>query len=394
MQRLLIIEPQLSGHHFRYLQWITSAACDRGLKVIIATDNCFREDPTLASLQRNQQDSLTFHFDDFSWTGNNVGTLALIKRELHYWKKLQSTFQKVDKGNKVDHVLLPFADICLYALALNPRPFGRCSWSAIAMRPAFHCHKMGLTKNKPGLIARTKEWLFFRLAGSDIIGKLCVIDPCLAQYVAVRQPQSRIIYLQDPVDINVPAVSRENARKILEIETTRSVILLYGAIDWRKGTKELLEAQLSLPLAQQPIVVLAGRQTQEIRNWLSNAIWQKPLEQGHLKVFDRFITEEEENLLFSACDAVWLGYRGHLGSSGVLWQTLAFQRAIIGCNEGLIGWFIRTYNLGINLQISDKKAVASALSTLPRPANFTYLKSKLPPISGRDFADRLLQAIT
>lgn len=390
MKRLLIIEPQLSGHHFRYLDWIASAACDSDWQVIIATDHRLCDNATLVSLRDRHADRLALHFDDFSGAKNGGGLFELIQRETYYWKKLQAIFQEVNAQNAIDHVLLPFADICLYALALNPRPFGKCPWSAITMRPAFHCHEMGLSENKPGLLTRLKERLFFRLANSDAVGKLCVIDPCLAEYVAKRQPKSRVFYLQDPADINVPTMSRKQARSILGLDASRPVVLLYGAVDWRKGVRELLEAQASLPLELQPTVVVAGRQAPEIREWLSGEAWQQAIQQGRLKLLDRFITEEEESLLFCACDAVWLGYRGHLGSSGVLWQALAFERPVISCEEGLIGWFTRTNDLGVSVQVSDKKAVANVLRTLLTTANQA---SGLTPLPGRDFAARLIQAI-
>ncbi|TXG75952.1 hypothetical protein E6Q11_05830 [Candidatus Dojkabacteria bacterium] len=390
MKRLLIIEPQLSGHHFRYLEWITSAACEIGWQVTIATDQRFREHATLTSLTTRHADRLAVYFQDFSGTQNSGGFFKLVQRETYYWKKLQITFQELNTQNTIDHVLLPFADICLYALAINPRPFGKCRWSAIAMRPVFHCHEMGLSAKKPGALTRIKELLFFRLANSPAIGKLCVIDPCLAEYVAKRRPQSRILYLQDPADINVPAVSREQARCTLGLDTTRPIVMLYGAVDWRKGVRELLEAQASLPLEQKPVVVVAGRQTQAVRTWLAGEEWQQPIRDGRLKILDRFITADEESLLFCACDAIWLGYRDHLGSSGVLWQALAFERPVIGCDEGLIGWLTRTKNLGVTVRVSDKQAVADALRTFPKTAN---LASGLSPLPGPDFAAHLLQAI-
>jgi glycosyltransferase involved in cell wall biosynthesis len=61
---------------------------------------------------------------------------------------------------------------------------------------------------------------------------------------------------------------------------------------------------------------------------------------------DRFITAEEELDLFSACDVVWLGYKGHYGMSGVLVQAYRFGKAVVATADGLIGWFCRTGELG------------------------------------------------
>ena len=61
---------------------------------------------------------------------------------------------------------------------------------------------------------------------------------------------------------------------------------------------------------------------------------------------DRFVTAEEELDLFSACDVVWLGYKGHYGMSGVLVQAYRFGKPVVATADGLIGWFCRTGELG------------------------------------------------
>jgi glycosyltransferase involved in cell wall biosynthesis len=63
-------------------------------------------------------------------------------------------------------------------------------------------------------------------------------------------------------------------------------------------------------------------------------------------VLDRFISSETELDLFSACDVVWLGYKGHYGMSGVLVQAFRFGKPVIATADGLIGWFCRTGELG------------------------------------------------
>lgn len=390
MKTLLIIEPQLSGHHFRYLDWITSAALKENWKVVIATDEHFRKSSLINKLLTSHTNRLSIQFSDFNGVQNNVGLLALAKKEIYYWQKLRGIFHTVSMDNVIDHVLLPYADICLYALALFPQPFGYCKWSAITMRPTFHCYEAGLSSKKPGLLTRIKELLFFRLLNTDAVGQLFVIDPCLLEYIDKRRPQHCVSYLQDPVDIEVQAMSREQARRILGLEPSQPIVLLYGAINARKGVYELLEAQALLPKEHQPTVVVAGSLAPEVRMWLTDRVWQRAIEQGRLKIFDRFISEEEERALFCACDAVWLGYRDHLGSSGVLWQALVFKRPIIGCDEGLIGWFTRTKNLGVTIRVSDKESVANALHTLPKASNITL---GLYPVSGSVFAAKLISKL-
>jgi glycosyltransferase involved in cell wall biosynthesis len=76
---------------------------------------------------------------------------------------------------------------------------------------------------------------------------------------------------------------------------------------------------------------------------------------------DRFISGETELDLFSACDAVWLGYKGHYGMSGVLVQAYRFGKPVIATADGLIGWFCRTGELGPVIDDLSAAAINGAL---------------------------------
>src|SRR5260370_16192863 len=78
-------------------------------------------------------------------------------------------------------------------------------------------------------------------------------------------------------------------------------------------------------------------------------------------VLDTFITNEVERDLFSACDAVWLGYKGHYGMSGVLVQAYRFGKPVIATADGLIGWFCQTGELGPVLDDLSPEAIARAI---------------------------------
>ncbi|WP_350029763.1 glycosyltransferase, partial [Caballeronia sp. INML5] len=81
-------------------------------------------------------------------------------------------------------------------------------------------------------------------------------------------------------------------------------VLVYGAINERKGLFELIEALAQRPSAQSPTLVIAGAQDEDVRARLATAIAK--LKAPVPVVFDRFIPAEMELDLFSACDAVWL----------------------------------------------------------------------------------------
>jgi glycosyltransferase involved in cell wall biosynthesis len=86
-------------------------------------------------------------------------------------------------------------------------------------------------------------------------------------------------------------------------------------------------------------------------------------------VLDSFISNDMERDLFSACDAVWLGYKGHYGMSGVLVQAYRFGKPVIATEDGLIGWFSRRCELGPILSdlssASIGKAIAETMTSWP-----------------------------
>jgi glycosyltransferase involved in cell wall biosynthesis len=372
MRRLLLIEPALTGHRFLFVRWIADAALTRGYRIVIATDPTYRSHPTLQTLSDCNGVEVRFH--DFACPAGE-GIANMVRREFAYRSHFKAVARTTRQEGPLDLVVIPYADYCLYAMALSPSPFMDIPWAGVSMRPSFHCHAFGMTDEPPSLIARIKQQLFLRLATSGQLAALAVFDPYLAQFVATRRAKSRVHYLQQPIDTAPPIVPRHHARSRLGLPVAKPIVLLYGSIDARKGVQELLAAQSSLPAAQRPHVVIAGR------------LHLKLEATNDLTIIDRFVSDEEEALLFGACNAVWVGYRGHLGSSAVLWQALAFERPVIACKDGLIGQIARTETLGITVDTGNPAEVAAALRNLP----FFAPRGTLEPASGRDFVAKLFK---
>jgi glycosyltransferase involved in cell wall biosynthesis len=268
--------------------------------------------------------------------------------------------------------------------------FGGRGWSAVCMRPDFHCSSMRISRLPFRLTSWVRRALFISAARSAIPGALITIDPLLADYMERRAATRRLVYLQDAADVAPVVISRESARAALALPQGRPVLLVYGSIDWRKGVRELLESQITLQEDRQPVIVLAGALTNSIRNWLGADCWKRQVRDGQLLIIDRFTSSNEASMLFSSCDAVWLGYRGHMGSSGVLWQAVAHGRPVIACDEGLIGWLARKYRLGVVIDVSRHESVSRAIADLPKHA---VRRSGLEPRSGESFGSELIEAV-
>jgi glycosyltransferase involved in cell wall biosynthesis len=86
--------------------------------------------------------------------------------------------------------------------------------------------------------------------------------------------------------------------------------------------------------------------------------------QERLWLRDRAYSNIDLGLALSAADAVWLGYRDHPFSSGVLWEAAQAGVPVLGCNRGLIAWEIRSQGLGETADIQDIESVVTALNRL------------------------------
>ncbi|WP_347814152.1 glycosyltransferase [Paraburkholderia sp. BL10I2N1] len=209
------------------------------------------------------------------------------------------------------------------------------------MRALFHHHQMGVRAPRRPLVNAVKAELFRRALRSSGMKTLLSIDPTLCDWCAratVRHGTA-IDYLPDPSP-DVIARDPSEARRRLQL-TAGKHLLVYGAITDKKGIRELFDALSRRRDA--PTVIVAGEQDADMRAYIEGAAAR--LTPGPA-IVDRFITEDFEQDLFAACDAIWLGYKGHYGMSGVLVQAYRFKKPVIATADGLIGWFCRNGEMG------------------------------------------------
>ena len=153
-------------------------------------------------------------------------------------------------------------------------------------------------------------------------------------------------------------------------------LLVYGAISERKGIQELVTGLAQRRGGDKPTLVIAGEQDDETRAFLGSSEALSPA----AVVMDRFISAEDELDLFSACDVIWLGYKGHYGMSGVLVQAYRFGKPVIATADGLIGWFCRTGELG---PVVEDLSVASINAALDK-----VLGGRLGPLAEGHLLER------
>lgn len=365
-KKILIIEPLAGGHHSVYLDWIIKGFIDNGLTVQVA---CLKNTLTHSSFKKLQTKypfitiSLLDREKD-TWKAS-TSIFSLFFREYYYYKLYYNYYSNLSKIKRPDMIFMPYIDLCLYTFSLFGSPFGRTPWSAIAMRPYFHYPAMNVKAPK-SYFNFIKKILFIKLLKTDqALSCLFTIDESLYEYVKkYYSPVSKkIAYLPDPSE---PAAKIEKFKAIKHLGLPENVklILVYGAITIRKGIVELFDALQRNLVDDNVHVVLAGQQDKDVQSFLTKPACQSLIKKGRVHQFNYFLTDEEEAIIFSAVDIVWLGYHEHLTMSGVLVKAGQYRLPIVSCNYGLIGWYTDKYKIGLSININAPDKVVTAIQSL------------------------------
>jgi glycosyltransferase involved in cell wall biosynthesis len=349
---VLIVEPNFTGHRWRYAQWAANAYMEAGYRCVIVTDPANAGHALCRQIEAEKQTNLEIAF--VALPAHDKGRLAKVSyvRFFRDFQHLYRSYRATNRDRNVVLVVVPYVDYFFYGLPFLGSPFDATPWLGITMRASFHHAKVGVKAPRQPLVNGIKAQLFKRAIRTKGLKTLLSIDPTLTEWYEAghrARGDAAVQYLADPFP-DAKATEPRLARDRLGLSDGKHV-LVYGAITERKGVQELVTALAARPDA--PTLVIAGAQDDETRAFLASTL---PKLSPAPVVINRFITADEELDLFSACDVIWLGYKGHYGSSGVLVQAYRFGKRVIATGDGLIGWFCRTGELG---PVIDDLSVAS-----------------------------------
>lgn len=365
MASLLLIEPQLAGHYMRYVAWISREAARRGYEVWLAAPGSFFDHPLYREIERGCDGLMT--------------PIPLEERrrepfkggrgyQFHCHRMFARLYRRLKKqGAAPDYVMVPCLDYCSHAAGLLGSPFEDTPWGGILINPDFHLREMGVEiprNRKRGI----KERLFSRLLAIETLRVAFTLDELLLEYSRRKQSPElagKVRLLPEPVEL-AGGGSREEARRRLSLKPAQTVILVYGVIDHSKGLDRLLESIRREDFPEDAALLVAGPQDTETKEMLSSPLANGLREAGRLRERDKFLHGPEEHNVFLASDIVWVGYKSQYISSGVLLQAGMASLPVVACNEGLIGWLSKNYNLGLAVEPDDPREVAAAISRLTR----------------------------
>ncbi len=354
---ILILEAGLTGHHANYLERIATTFLVQGHRLTVCVRQEHSDNPLFARLQVDHPGRIAVKVIQPlpNWT-HVFGRLGVVGSELSHWLMFKRSFEQVSTTDQVDHVFFPYLDYCLHATALLGSPCGRVNWSGICMRPSFHYSGAGVIAPKPKW-SSIKERLFYRLLQQPSLHKLLTIDELLEQQTRrkIHFNAQKLAFVPDPAELT-NHFDRVSARKQLGIPEQDFVILVYGAIDGRKGVEDLLAGVRFKQFQKNIKILVMGRHTPAIK--------EKLLSEPQVLSIDRYVDTATEEAGFRAADVVWMGYNAHYAMSGVLVLAAFAGKPVIATRNGLIGWMTRQHNLGVAINCEDSALIDKAVRHL------------------------------
>ncbi|HZZ10012.1 MAG TPA: glycosyltransferase [Paraburkholderia sp.] len=353
---VLIVEPNLTGHRWRYVEWIMQACAEAGYPCILATESANEDHRLPRQIVAANRADMQIAFVDHE-EQRRAGPIAR-SQYVRFHRYFKRVYRHVSRAQPIRLVVVPYVDYFFYSLPFLGSPFGKTPWIGITMRSTFHHHKVGIKAPDKPIVNAIKAAIFKRAIRCTGLRTLLTIDPTLPEWAAqsASKGSAAIAYVADPF----PDERAENpvlARERLGLDPNQRYLLVYGAITERKGIYELVHAMTRMDHA--PTLIVAGEQDAGTRHFMRNHV--RSLKPAPL-ILDSFISNEMERDLFSACDAVWLGYKGHYGMSGVLVQAYRFGKPVVATEDGLIGWFSRRCELGPIMSDLSTASIGKALT--------------------------------
>lgn len=391
---VLIIEAALTGHHSGYLERIAAAYMEAGNSVTATVLQRDTSHPAIGRLQSKFGTAFNVvPLDDARYDAALRSRLGESGREVALRQMFGQSYRAVQQVKPVDYVFLPYLDYCLYALGLLGSPFGPTQWGGICMRPSFHYENYGVIAPRPKL-ANVKRALFLKLLRSKTLKSVYTIDELLHRFVAERHAPwtHRLQYVPDPAELK-GSHTYESARKALGIPGGAVVVLVYGAIDGRKGLDALVEAMSSPEVPKTLNLLVAGRQSAAIQPLMQSTQVSTLMQDGRCHVINSFVDDAVEQMVFAASDIVWLGYRNHYAMSGVLVLAAISGKPVIATQDGLIGWYTRERELGLAIDIKSARQLVDALQSLVPDRHGKVRKMDKKILTQHDWAN-LVAAIT
>ena len=352
MRRVILFEPEHTGHHLEFLRHVLSAVADdqtRTEYLVVAngavTDQLRSEYPGVKILGVDLDFARISEMTPRAKGRLIIDTLRDAAREFR--PDLTVVFH-------LNSVMLPIAT--RYSRCLD----GQISGIYFAPYVRIDAAQLGVRARVTKLRKRLALGLMVR---NPQVGSVFVLND---EYAAERMNRdlgtSAFRSLGDPV--REPAVPIGRREPVLSGDAPVR-FLLCGTLSERKGVPQLVAAVrslLAIGLGDQFSLAFVGAPSSAMRISIRDLI--ADVEQGgatRLRADFGYVSDSELDRSIQEADIVLLPYQRAEASSGILGRAALYETPVLGPDSGLIGDLIQEYGLGSVCDTRSPVSLASAL---------------------------------
>lgn len=266
----------------------------------------------------------------------------------------------------VDEVIILELDQYQLSIGAETTPF---NVSGIYFRPHYRIESIG-----SGLSNRFTYWLWrqkklaleYYMCRNKKLHNIFILNDQRAVEAMNGKLKNVFRYLPDPIYDYKPTPTL--IRQTYQIDKSRFIFLIFGAIDERKNIEIILQALKGLPpqLAARATLLIVGKVKRGYETALNDAVKQLGETQPALQVVsdDRFIDDGEMETLFAQCDVPLLLYRDFFVSSGLLGIAAKHNKLVLASAYGVLGELTKQYKLGMCLSPKDVPGITTCVGRL------------------------------
>ena len=405
MENILLFDLETHGHHSSYIYYLASYWKKHhiaGTLHIVVSPQFLRQHSSVSECEFTSE-TCTIQFTPITTLEAEMlhprdNAILSLRRALQEWRLLNHYAEQLS----ADHCLVLYLDRTHFPVIL--RRYLPCAFSSIYFRPTFHYARFASNELdwKHRMQAWRERFQLFWGAEHPMAHTLFCLDPFAVDQINRFLNQSRAVYLPDPVPLEKAAIEDVVAlRHHLQIDLSRTVFLLFGAIDERKGIYKILEALslLSDYSLKKVCLLIIGKLDDANEPIVCSRI--RGLESSRpLQIILRntFVSEAEVPRYFQLSDIVLAAYQKHVGMSGILVRAAAATKPVICSDYGLMGELTRQYQLGLLVNSKSPQAIAKAIEkgidcSSEKLCNVEKMQMFAAMNSTENFAETIFQTI-
>jgi glycosyltransferase involved in cell wall biosynthesis len=351
--RVVIYEPDPTGHHFAYVSHVAEPLAELASEVILLTS------PNAAASREFEQ-HLRPRAKRFS-IDTGVPERPHKRTAGSLWKQFAALRQAVDRL-RPDHLYVAYGDYLVQVSALDRML--RRSWpestecEVLLLRGGFQYPAGNLTnrllKHISPRLVRRGPWNWIHHLNPDDLQVLRGKD---------ANSDGRFSLMPDPVEPSSP-LSKSAARRAMGVPEDGRYVGCAGVINRPKGVDRLIAAFRAAHADLQPDdrLLLAGPLEDGFRSDVARE-FADDISRGRIVLIDRLLSGDEIGTAVAAMDVVATPYPWHVHSSSIVIRAATGSRPVVGNS---IGWMNRTipqFDLGAVCDVNDHDAFRKTLVT-------------------------------